>query len=58
VRGSAYGVFSTIYGLAWFIGSLSLGILYDVSITLMVIVSLSAQLFAVIPLLFIRNYNP
>ncbi|BDZ67840.1 MFS transporter [Methanobacterium ferruginis] len=58
VRGSAYGVFSTIYGFSWFIGSFTLGILYDISIGIMVIFSLLAQLFAIFPLIFIRNYRP
>ena len=58
VRGSAYGVFSTIYGFAWFIGSFTMGILYDFSLTSMVIFSLGAQLFSVIPLILIRDYRP
>ena len=58
IRGSAYGVFSTIYGFSWFIGSFTLGILYDFSLSLMVIFSLFSQIFAVVPLLLIRNYRP
>jgi MFS family permease len=58
VRGSAYGVFSTIYGFSWFIGSFAMGILYDFSLTSMVMFSLGAQLFSVIPLILIRNYRP
>lgn len=58
IRGSAYGVFSTIYGFAWFIGSFTLGLLYDFSLTLMVMFSLFAQIFAVVPLLLIRKYRP
>lgn len=58
VRGSAYGVFSTIYGFSWFIGSFTMGILYGVSFNLMVMFSLVAQLLAVIPLFLIRNYRP
>ncbi|HOI39116.1 MAG TPA: MFS transporter [Methanobacterium sp.] len=58
MRGSAYGVFSTIYGFSWFVGSFSMGIIYDFSITLMVMFSFLAQIIAVVPLLLIRNYNP
>jgi MFS family permease len=58
VRGSAYGFFSTIYGVAWFIGSFTLGLLYDFSLSFMVMFSLLAQIFAVLPLLLIRNYRP
>jgi MFS family permease len=58
VRGSAYGIFSTIYGVSWFIGSFAMGIIYDFSLSMMVIFSLFAQIFAVVPLLLIRNYRP
>lgn len=58
MRGSAYGVFSTIYGFSWFVGSFSMGIIYDFSITLMVMFSFLAQIIAVVPLLLIRNYSP
>src|SRR5690606_3363229 len=30
-RARGYGIFSTIFGLFWFLGSLMIGILYDVS---------------------------
>lgn len=58
MRGSAYGVFSTIYGFSWFVGSFAMGIIYDFSISLMVIFSFLAQIIAVVPLLLIRNYSP
>lgn len=32
MRGSAYGIFNAGYGIAWFLGSWLIGILYDVSI--------------------------
>ncbi|EHL30407.1 MFS transporter [Legionella drancourtii] len=51
-RGSAYGVFNTGFGLFWFLGSFLMGVLYDVSITSLVIFSLCIQLLA-IPLLYI-----
>ena len=58
VRGSAYGVFSVIYGFSWFAGSFILGLLYDFSFTAMVMFSLGAQLLSVMPLFVIRNYRP
>jgi predicted MFS family arabinose efflux permease len=58
VRGSAYGVFSTFFGFAWFLGSLTMGILYDFSLNSLIIFSLAAQLLSIIPLLLIRNYRP
>jgi MFS family permease len=46
-RGSAYGIFSTGYGLAWFLGSALMGILYDRSISSLVIFSVVIQLGAI-----------
>lgn len=51
-RGSAYGIFNTGYGVFWFLGSALMGILYDISIPLLVIFSVFIQLTA-IPLLWI-----
>ncbi|GAB4202532.1 MAG: MFS transporter [Coleofasciculaceae cyanobacterium] len=51
-RGSAFGIFNTGYGLAWFAGSTLMGILYDVSRPLLIIFSVLIQ-FAAIPVLFI-----
>ena len=51
-RGTAYGVFNTIFGVFWFIGSLTMGILYDISIVYLVIFSMVAQL-ASVPLFFL-----
>ncbi|MBD2454121.1 MFS transporter [Nostoc sp. FACHB-87] len=46
-RATAYGIFSTGYGFAWFLGSTLMGILYDRSITLLVIFSTATQLLAI-----------
>jgi MFS family permease len=51
-RGSAYGIFNTGYGICWFLGSFLMGVLYDVSIPILVIFSMTIQLLAV-PLLWI-----
>jgi MFS family permease len=32
IRGTAYGIFNTAYGLAWFIGASLMGFLYGISI--------------------------
>lgn len=50
-RGSAYGIFNTGYGLAWFAGSALMGILYDFSLPALVVFSVLIQL-AAIPVLF------
>lgn len=46
-RGSAFGIFYLCYGVAWFAGSVLLGVLYDRLIAAVVTVSLIAQLAAV-----------
>jgi MFS family permease len=50
-RGSAYGIFNSVFGLFWFIGSAVMGILYDFSITSLIIFSLLAQ-FLSLPVLW------
>lgn len=46
-RASYFGIFNTAYGIAWFLGSVIIGLLYDVSIAYLVLFSVSAQLFAI-----------
>ncbi|MFL5238789.1 MAG: MFS transporter [Rhizomicrobium sp.] len=48
-RARAYGIFSAVFGIAWFLGSALLGALYDISIPLLVAVSVAAELAALIP---------
>jgi MFS family permease len=50
-RASAYGLFTAGYGIFWFIGSAIMGILYDRSVTLMIVFCVATQLAAV-PLFF------
>lgn len=50
-RARAYGIFTAIYGIAWFIGSVVMGLLYDVSIPALVGVSIVAELAAMLPLM-------
>ena len=50
--GSAYGLFTAIFGLAWFAGSATLGALYDISISATVAVAVAAPLLAM-PLLLV-----
>ena len=47
-RGSAFGAFNGIYGVAWFAGSVVMGILYDHSITALVIFGVALQALAAI----------
>ncbi len=57
-RGTAYGVFNAAYGVAWFAGSVLLGILYDQSIAAMVAVAVVLQLIALPILWSIRGASP
>ena len=54
-RGSAYGIFNTAYGIAWFLGSALMGVLYDNSLMYLVIFSIVAQLVSVPLLLLVRR---
>lgn len=45
-RSTAFGVFDTVFGLAWFAGSAAMGLLYDKSIPAVVIFSVAMQLAA------------
>jgi MFS family permease len=46
-RGTAYGIFNSVYGLVWFAGSALMGILYDRSVTGLIAFSVISQLVAV-----------
>jgi len=53
-RSTAFGFFDTGYGIAWFLGSAAMGLLYEKSILAVVLFSVILQL-AALPLLFIAN---
>src|SRR5438874_2567527 len=53
-RSTAFGLFDTGYGIAWFLGSAAMGLLYETSILAVVLFSVILQL-AAIPVLFIAN---
>jgi len=54
-RGSAFGIFNTLLGIFWFIGSFICGILYGISPAYLVIFSVTAQLFSIGSFLYFRN---
>ena len=54
-RGLAYGVFNTAFGVAWFLGSVLIGVLYDVSIPWLVAFSVIAQLLSIPIFYFLRK---
>ena len=54
-RGSAYGIFNTIYGGAWFLGCTVMGFLYDFSINYLIVFIVVMEMISV-PLFFqVRN---
>ena len=53
-RSTAFGLFDTGYGIAWFVGSAAMGLLYDKSILAVVLFSVLLQI-AALPVLYIAN---
>jgi MFS transporter len=54
-RANAFGVFNFIYGVAWFVGSAAMGLLYSYSILALVVFSVVAQLAAATVLFSTRS---
>ena len=54
-RGSAYGIFNAGYGFFWFVGSALMGILYDISIPVLVAFSVVTQLGSVAVLVAVNR---
>ena len=50
-RARAYGYFTAVYGVAWFLGSALMGAVYNLSIAALVAISVAAQLAALVPLI-------
>ena len=56
-RATAFGIFNAVYGVAWFAGSVLLGILYDLSIVAVAVASTALQA-AALPVLFWLRGRP
>jgi len=54
-RPSAYGTFTSIYGVAWFVGSAITGIFYDRSIPAVILFCVACQLAAIPIFLSVRK---
>ncbi len=54
-RSTAFGVFDTGFGVAWFLGSAAMGLLYDWSIPVLIAFSVIVQLAALPVFLFAKN---
>jgi len=56
-RGSAYGIFNTIYGAAWFAGSAVLGLLYEQPRMYLFIFVVAIEVIAFVAFLAVRTAN-
>lgn len=54
-RASAYGLFTGAYGIAWFLGSIAIGALFNVSLIVVVAFSMVAELAAIPLILVVRR---
>ncbi|MBN2689014.1 MAG: MFS transporter [Gammaproteobacteria bacterium] len=54
-RGSAYGFFNGAFGVAWFLGSALMGMLYSTSLLSLVLFSVVAQLAAIPLFIIVKN---
>jgi len=57
-RASAYGLFTGVYGTAWVIGSVAIGLLFDVSLGAVTAFAVAVQLAAVPFLVAVRRRTP
>ncbi|HQE25779.1 MAG TPA: MFS transporter, partial [Candidatus Atribacteria bacterium] len=54
-RGSAYGIFNTIYGLSWLLGGALMGILYEISLPYLIILAVLFELVSIPVLLVLER---
>jgi MFS family permease len=54
-RGTAFGTFNAAYGVLWFLGSVTMGVLYDFSLMALVIFGIVAQLGAAALFVWLRR---
>jgi len=57
-RASAFGTFTAGYGIFWFIGSATIGILYDISLAAVIAFCIIAQLAAVPIFIWVGRHAP
>src|SRR5205085_10315488 len=54
-RGTAFGSFNAAYGVLWFVGSVTMGVLYDYSLIALVVFGIAAQLAGAVILFCLRT---
>ncbi|MGQ9856470.1 MAG: MFS transporter [Fervidobacterium sp.] len=55
VRGTAYGFFNAVFGIAWFVGSAFLGLMYSIGVKYLMALSIATQLSAVVVIFYISK---
>jgi len=54
-RGFAFGMLNTIYGAPWFMGSIVMGLLYDISITYLLMFIVIMETLAILSFAALRK---
>lgn len=54
-RGSAFGLFHSFFGLAWFIGGIVIGRLYDLSVSYLVLFSTTFQVLSFVCFIYLKQ---
>jgi predicted MFS family arabinose efflux permease len=54
-RASAYGLFNMVYGVAWFLGSVAMGLLYEVSLAYLVMFSMILQVSSLVFMILVQR---
>ena len=54
-RGTAFGAFNAAYGVLWFLGSVTMGMLYDYSLFALVVFGIAAQVIAAALFFWLRR---
>jgi MFS family permease len=54
-RGFAYGIFNTVYGGGWFLGSALMGLLYELSINYLILFAVAMELISIPLFLLVRK---
>lgn len=55
-RGSAYGIFHSLFGFAWLVGSLVIGRLYEISIVYLIVFSIGFQILSLICFVYLKRH--
>jgi len=54
-RGTAFGAFNAVYGILWFAGSVTMGLLYDFSLVALVVFGIIAQALSALTFFWLRR---